>query len=172
MNPMLKTFLKSREAQLVAALAIMVAAIASRFPGFVSPANLAAVFNDTSILIILAFGQMAVILTKCIDLSIAANLALCGMVAALMNVAYPDVSLAVILPLTILLGAVLGAVNGLLVWKLDIPSIVVTLGTMTIYRGMIFLLTDGAWINAHEMSDALVSSCLPRMSFGLATARS
>ena len=73
MNPMLKTFLKSREAQLVAALAIMVAAIASRFPGFISPANLAAVFNDTSILIILAFGQMAVILTKCIDLSIAAN---------------------------------------------------------------------------------------------------
>lgn len=162
MNPMLRTFVKSREAQLVAALAVMVAAIASRFPGFVSPANLAAVFNDTSILIILAFGQMAVILTKCIDLSIAANLALCGMVAALMNVAYPDVSLAVILPLTILLGAVLGAVNGLLVWKLDIPSIVVTLGTMTIYRGMIFLLTDGAWVNAHQMSDAF--KALPRSS--------
>jgi rhamnose transport system permease protein len=162
MNPMLKTFLKSREAQLVAALVVMVAAIASRFPGFVSPANLAAVFNDTSILIILAFGQMAVILTKCIDLSIAANLALCGMVAALLNVAYPDVSLAVILPLTILLGAVLGAVNGLLVWKLDIPSIVVTLGTMTIYRGMIFLLTDGAWINAHQMSDSF--KALPRSS--------
>jgi rhamnose transport system permease protein len=162
MNPMLRTFVKSREAQLVAALAVMVAAIASRFPGFVSPANLAAVFNDTSILIILAFGQMAVILTKCIDLSIAANLALCGMVAALLNVAYPDVSLAVILPLTILLGAVLGAVNGLLVWKLDIPSIVVTLGTMTIYRGMIFLLTDGAWINAHQMSDSF--KALPRSS--------
>ncbi len=47
-----------------------------------------------------------------------------------------------------------GAINGLLVWKLDIPSIVVTLGTMTIFRGVIFLLTDGAWINAHEMSDA------------------
>lgn len=154
MNPMLKTFLKSREAQLVAALAVMVALIASRFPGFIKPVNLVSVFNDTSILIILAFGQMAVILTKCIDLSIAANLALCGMAAALMNVASPDLSLAIILPLTILLGALLGAVNGLLVWKLDIPSIVVTLGTMTIYRGIIFLLTDGAWINAHEMSDA------------------
>ena len=154
MNAMVKTFLKSREAQLVAVMLLMVAAIASRFPGFIAPGNLASVFNDTSILIILAFGQMAVILTKCIDLSIAANLALCGMAAALLNVAFPDLSLAVILPLTILLGAMLGSVNGLLVWKLDIPSIVVTLGTMTIYRGIIFLLTDGAWINAHEMSDA------------------
>ena len=162
MKPLLKTFVKSREAQLIAALLVMVAAIASRFPGFVAPTNLAAVFNDTSILIILVFGQMAVILTRCIDLSIAANLALCGMVAALINLTFPGLPIAVILVATILLGAMLGAVNGLLVWKLDIPSIVVTLGTMTIYRGIIFLLTNGAWINAHQMSDAF--KALPRSS--------
>jgi rhamnose transport system permease protein len=160
MNNVIKTFVRSREAQLIAAMLVMVAAIASRFPAFITPTNLAAVFNDTSILIILAFGQMAVILTRCIDLSIAANLALCGMVAALINVAAPGLSLAVILPLTMLLGAALGAINGLLVWKLDIPSIVVTLGTMTIFRGTIFLLTNGAWVNAHEMSEAFKS--LPR----------
>lgn len=163
MSPIVKTFLRSREAQLVAAMLVMVAVIAGRFPGFIAPGNLVSVFNDTSILIILAFGQMAVILTKCIDLSIAANLALCGMAAALMNVAFPGLSLAVILPVTILLGALLGAINGLLVWKLDIPSIVATLGTMTIYRGIIFLLTDGAWINAHEMSDAF--KAFPRSTF-------
>jgi ribose/xylose/arabinose/galactoside ABC-type transport system permease subunit len=43
------------------------------------------VFNDTSPLIILAIGQMIVILTRCIDLSVAANLALCGMVSAMLN---------------------------------------------------------------------------------------
>ncbi|MEO1787947.1 MAG: ABC transporter permease, partial [Pseudomonadota bacterium] len=43
--------------------------------------------------------------------------------------------------------------NGVLVWKLDIPPIVVTLGTMTIFRGTIFLLSDGKWINAHEFSE-------------------
>lgn len=52
------------------------------------------------------------------------------------------------------MGAALGAINGLLVWKLDIPPIVVTLGTMTIFRGVIFLLSKGQWINAHEMSPA------------------
>ena len=63
--------------------------IALRFPGFAPPANLANVFNDTSILIMLALGQMAVILTKCIDLSVAANLALTGMVVAMLNAACP-----------------------------------------------------------------------------------
>lgn len=146
----MKNMLKSREVILALAIAALLALIASRFPGFVAPGNLARVFTDTSPLILLALGQMVVILTKCIDLSVAANLALCGMVAALMNGA--GVPLVLIVPAVIALGAMLGAVNGLLVWRLGIPSIVVTLGTMTIYRGTIFLLTGGAWINAHQMS--------------------
>ncbi len=152
------TLLKSREALLALAILLLIGVVAIRFPAFVRPANLANVFNDTSPLIILAIGQMIVILTKCIDLSVAANLALCGMVAALMNGA--GVPLALILPGVIVLGALLGSVNGLLVWKVGIPSIVVTLGTMTIYRGIIFLMTSGKWVNAHQMSDGF--KALPR----------
>ncbi len=154
-------FLKSREAILAGAILVLLAVVAARFPGFVRPGNLAAVLTDTAPLIILALGQMAVILTKCIDLSMAANLALCGMVAGLMNIA--GVPLPLILLAVVVLGAALGAVNGLLVWKLSIPSIVVTLGTMTIYRGIIFLLTDGKWINAHQMSEGF--KALPRAVF-------
>ena len=146
------SWLRSREVVLAGVIALLLAAIASRFPGFVAPANLARVFTDTSPLILLALGQMAVIVTKCIDLSVAANLALCGMIAALLD--GMGVPMPVILGLVIVMGAGLGAINGLLVWTLGIPSIVVTLGTMTIYRGTIFLLTEGAWINAHQMSDA------------------
>ena len=157
----MSSLLKSREAILALAILILLALIASRFPGFVSPLNLANVFTDTSPLIILALGQMVVIVTKCIDLSVAANLALTGMIAAMMNGA--GVPLPLILLTVIALGATLGAVNGLLVWKFDIPSIVVTLGTMTIYRGIIFLLTDGKWINAHEMTEGF--KALPRLIF-------
>ncbi|TJZ91967.1 ABC transporter permease [Paracoccus gahaiensis] len=146
------SLLKSREVVLGGVIVLLLAAIASRFPGFVAPANLGRVFTDTSPLILLALGQMAVILTKCIDLSVAANLALCGMVAALMD--GMGVPMPVILGTVVVMGAGLGAINGALVWGLGIPSIVVTLGTMTIYRGTIFLLTEGAWINAHQMSDA------------------
>lgn len=153
------TLFKSREAILAAAILGLLALIATRFPGFIAPGNLARVFTDTSPLIILALGQMVVILTKCIDLSVAANLALTGMLAAMMN--GMGVPLPLILLTVVALGAVMGAVNGFFVWKLDIRSIVVTLGTMTIYRGLIFLLTDGKWINAHQMTDGF--KAFPRM---------
>ena len=146
--------LKSREALLAGAIAVLLALIAWRFPGFVQPANLAHVFNDTAILIILALGQTAVILTRCIDLSMAANLALCGMVVAMLNAAVPGIPVAALIGLAILAGAALGAINGTLVWQLGIPPIVVTLGTLTIYRGLIFVISGGAWVNAHQMSDA------------------
>lgn len=146
--------LRSREAILMAAIAALLALIATRFPGFVAPANLARVFNDTAPLILLALGQAVVILTRCIDLSVAANLALTGMVTAMINTAVPGLPIGAILVIALALGALLGAFNGLLVWRLSIPPIVVTLGTMTIYRGLIFVLSDGKWVNAHEMSAA------------------
>lgn len=151
---MIKRLLTSREALLFGAILVLLALISTRFPAFVEPINLAHVFNDTSPLILLALGQMIVILTKCIDLSVAANLALTGMVVALINVAAPDVPVAVILVVAIILGTLMGMINGLLVWKVQIPPIVVTLGTMTIYRGIIFLISNGKWVNAHEMSPA------------------
>ena len=157
----MKTFFAMREVQLASAILVLIAGIAWRFPAFVAPQNLANVFNDTAPLIILALGQMVVILTKCIDLSVAATLALCGLVAALLN--GMGVPLPLIIAVAIGLGAGLGAINGTLVWKLQIPPIVVTLGTMTIYRGIIFLISDGKWINAHEMTDGFKS--LPRMIF-------
>ena len=150
-HPLAK-LLNTREALLCAVILALLAAAATRFPGFVAPAQLADVFNDTAPLIILALGQTFVILTRCIDLSVAANLALSGMVVAQLNAAHPDAPIAIVLLLAIALGALMGAANGLLVWRLKIPPIVVTLGTMTIYRGLIFVISDGEWVNAHEMS--------------------
>ncbi|MCA1403843.1 ABC transporter permease [Ensifer sp. IC3342] len=158
---MMAKLLKNREILLVVAIVALVALIALRFPAFVTPASFARVYNDTSILIILALGQMAVILTRCIDLSMAANLALSGMVAAMLNTAFPGLPIPLVILVAMALGCLLGMINGTLVWKLNIPPIVVTLGTLTIYRGLIFLLTDGKWINAHEMSDAF--KALPRL---------
>ncbi|WP_300056436.1 ABC transporter permease [uncultured Roseobacter sp.] len=154
---MLRRILRSREALLVSAIVLLLLLISSRFPGFVAPANLANVFNDTSPLILLAIGQMIVILTKCIDLSVAANLALTGMVVSMANVAAPGLPIAVILVIAVGLGTILGMFNGILVWTLAIPPIVVTLGTMTIFRGIIFVISDGKWVNSHEMSPAFKS---------------
>ncbi len=149
----MKRILASRELLLLVAIALVLGIISSRFPAFIKLSNLAAVFNDTSPLILLAIGQMIVILTKCIDLSVAANLALTGMVVSLINISAPGLPIIVTLVVATGFGACLGMFNGILVWKLGIPPIVVTLGTMTIFRGTIFLLTEGKWVNSHEMSD-------------------
>lgn len=146
------TLLTKRDALLGCALLALLALVYTRFPAFVSAKSLLGVFNDTSILIILALGQMAVILTRCIDLSMAANLALVGMCTAMVNAAFPGVPVPLLVVMAIVIGSLLGSINGLLVWKLDIPPIVVTLGTLTIFRGLIFLLSNGQWVNAHEMS--------------------
>ncbi len=160
---MIQRLIATREVLLLGAIAVLLGLIATRFPGFVAPANLGAVFNDTSPLILLAIGQMMVILTKCIDLSVAANLALTGMVVAMLNVALPGLPVVAILLIAIALGTLMGMVNGLLVWKLDIPPIVVTLGTMTIFRGIIFLISEGKWVNSHEMSATF--KAFPRAEF-------
>lgn len=156
-------FFKQREFLLVAIIAVLIAAFSTRAPGFAQPKNLANIFNDTSILIILALGQMAVILTKSIDLSVAANLAFTGMAVAMLNAAHPDLPLVLLIVVALGIGAILGAINGLLVWKLDIPAIVVTLGTLTIYRGMAFVLSGGGWVNAHQMTESFLQT--PRHVF-------
>ena len=153
-------FKLSRDMVLTLALVALVGVVYFRFPEFASVKSLTGVFNDTSILIILALGQMAVILTRCIDLSMASNLALVGMCTAMLNAALPALPIPLLVIIALLLGAFLGGINGLLVWKLDIPPIVVTLGTLTIFRGIIFLISDGQWVNAHEMSPAF--KALPR----------
>jgi len=130
----------------------LIVAVSARFPRFASPGSLADVLDDTSILILLAFGQMLVILTRGIDLSMASNLALSGMVAALFNRTFPELSTAAPIALAVLSGTLLGAFNGVLVWQLRLPSIVVTLGTLSIYRGMVYVLSKGTWVNSNQMS--------------------
>ena len=72
-----------RDLKLAVLTAILLVAVTWKFPGYAAPRNLAGVLDDTAILIMLALGQMLVILVRGIDLSMAANLALCGMLAAL-----------------------------------------------------------------------------------------
>lgn len=155
--------MKHREIWLSAAIVVLVALVALRFPGFAAPANLLRVFNDTSILIILALGQMVVILTRSIDLSMASNVALTGMIVAMTNAAYPMVPVPLLILMAMAIGLALGAFNGLLVWKLGIPAIVVTLGTLTIFRGTTFVVSGGAWVNADQMSAGFIA--LQRGSF-------
>jgi rhamnose transport system permease protein len=138
-------------------VAALIAAIGLRAPVFVSPESLVGVLTDTSFLFMLTLAQMAVILTRGIDLSVAANLALTGMIAALVSRAMPDLPVFGVIALALALGAALGAVNGAFIALVGIPPIVVTLGTLSIYRGAIFLIAGGAWLTSKDMNPAFLA---------------
>jgi rhamnose transport system permease protein len=152
----MRSLLRSRDIWLAVVIVVMILATSLRSPGFSSPGSLLTIFNNNAILVILVLGQMAVILTRSIDLSMASNLALSGMIVALINAAYPDIPVPALMVLAALIGLGLGAFNGALVWLLEIPAIVVTLGTLTIFRGTIFVIAGGQWVNADAMSEPFV----------------
>ena len=157
------SILKSREAVLAAIVVGMTLAIGAWIPFFLSPGNLLDVISDSSILAILAMGQMVVLLTRGIDISVASNLALTGMFCAVVGKAFPTLNAFDLVCIALLFGAILGAINGLLITWFDLPPLVVTLGTMAAYRGSIFLLSKGAWMNDQDIHPMIKG--LPRMSF-------
>jgi rhamnose transport system permease protein len=153
----LRRWLGGRDVALAALNVVLLVAVALKFPEFLAPRNIADILDDTGILFLLALAEMVVILTGAIDLSVAANLALTGVAVALVNAAHPDLGIVPIIAMALVMGTALGAVNAVLVWKLRLPAIVVTLGTLAIYRGCIFLLTGGAWVNSNQMSDTFLN---------------
>lgn len=146
-----------RDLILAAIVLVMIAGIAVITPSFVSPRNLVGLFNDTSILIMVALGQMTVILTRCIDLSVGANVALTGVLVALVNAANPEVPVPLLMAMAAAVGLCLGAFNGVMVWLAGIPPIVVTLGTLSIYRGLAFVASGGTSIVGRQMSPDFIA---------------
>ena len=101
----MQKLLKNREMLLGLIIIGMILGFTTRAPNFANPENLVTIFNDTSILIILALGQMVVILTKSIDLSVAANLAFTGMAVAMLDSAYPGLPLALLVLLVLVMAS-------------------------------------------------------------------
>jgi rhamnose transport system permease protein len=105
----------------------------------------------------MALAQMLALLTRGIDLSVAANMALTGMVVALLSRAHPDMPVILTIAVSLGMGLLLGAFNAGLIALLEMPPIVVTLGTMSIYRGLVFWASDGGWVNAHELGQEFLA---------------
>jgi rhamnose transport system permease protein len=145
--------LKNRELALGLIVSLMVIGIGLYAPAFVTPDNIAYVLDDTSILFMMALAQMMVILTRGIDLSVASNLALSGMISASLAQNYPELPVISYIALAIACGTLLGLFNGVLISSLGIPPIAVTLGTLAVYRGLIVVYGGGNQVNASEMGD-------------------
>lgn len=143
-----------RELGLLGFIILLTLLVQTQNSSFLSIGNILNLLTNTSILIILAIGMMLVIITRGIDLSIGATLALSGMVAAQTISANPHLNPIVVLLLGILVGTICGAVIGLLVSKGGVLPIIATLGMMNVYRGLTFSVSEGKWVSAHQMPDS------------------
>ncbi|ARJ39663.1 ribose ABC transporter permease [Sporosarcina sp. P21c] len=140
---MSKTNMKSSLQKLgpVIGLLLIVVIISVMSPSFLTLNNLFNVLRQVSINALIAFGMTFVILTGGIDLSVGSILALTGAVTAGMMSGGMDPILAMLLG--VLLGVLLGAINGLIIAKGKVAPFIATLATMTIFRGLTLVYTEG-----------------------------
>ena len=151
---MIKKIIKQREITLLLFIILLVMVVSLRAHNFLKLKNFKDIFDDTSILLMVATGQLMVILIGGIDLSVASGIALSGMSVAMLNQYHPELPIFIIFLTSLFIGFILGSFNGVLVAYANIPPIITTLGTMSIYRGFVFVLSKGKWVSAHEMSEA------------------
>lgn len=148
---------KFRELGLLGFIVIISLIVQLRNPSFLSGENINDMFTNTAILSILALGMMLVLITRGIDLSIGAIIALSGMISAQVVSAYQDLNPLLAILLAIAVGIICGVVNGFLVAKVGILPIIATLALMNIFRGMAFTISGGEWISSYQMPESFVS---------------
>lgn len=122
-------------------LAVIFVALSIISSDFLTISNIFNVLRQISINALIAFGMTFVILTGGIDLSVGAILALSSAITAGLMVGGMDTFLAVLIGL--LIGAGLGAVNGFLIYKGKVAPFIATLATMTVFRGLTLVYTEG-----------------------------
>lgn len=129
-------------------------------PGFAAGDNIGFLLLDYSEVALLAMALLPIVLTGEIDLSVASVLGFCSaLTGVLWNAGLPFES---IMPLVLLAGAVLGAVNGVLVVGFGLPSLAVTIGTLGLYRGLAYIvLGDGAVTGFPENYRPLATDLVP-----------
>ncbi len=104
-----------------------------------------------SILLLLAAGQAVVIITRNVDLSVGSVLALTAYLTGRMFIDNPGIPILVVVVAGVLTGALLGLVNGLLVSLGRVPALVITLGTLYVYRGVMLTWAGSDRVNAGDM---------------------
>lgn len=122
-------------------LALIVIALSIITDNFLTVDNIFNVLRQISINALIAFGMTFVILTGGIDLSVGSILALSSAITAGLMTGGMDTTLAVLIGL--LAGAVMGAINGVIVAKGKVAPFIATLATMTIFRGLTLVYTQG-----------------------------
>jgi rhamnose transport system permease protein len=141
-----------------AGLILLVVVFATlREPRFLQPQSLSSVLLWLPLLSIVGFGQMFVIVTRGIDVSVGSVAGFSAMAMGLAFKSHPDLNLFLGICIAVVAGLLLGLVTGTLVAVAKIPPIIATLGGLSAYRGLVFIISKGKQVDSNDIPDSLTN---------------
>ena len=150
-------FLRIRELGILTIIIIIVIGASIIDSRFLSFDSWRAVLLAIPLILVMAMGQMMVIICRHVDISIGSILAFASIIIGLIFIGYPNTPLWVAILITALVGGIMGIVNGLIVTRFNVHSIIVTLGTLSLYRGIVFIVSGGRQIDRNDIPMHIIS---------------
>ena len=149
--------LRAREISLVVILLVVLLGTAAINPRFLGAGSLRDLLLNVSIISLVVVGQTVVLLMKHVDLSVGSVVGLSAFLTGSLFIAMPGLPVPLAMLFGLVLGASLGAINGLLVAYGRVPALVATLGTLYVFRGLTYAVVHGGQINAGNLPPAFLS---------------
>ena len=150
-----------RELGIVLALIIVVGATTIDNHLFLSATSIQNLLSSASIIALLAIGETIVIVTRNVDLSIGSVLGISAYATGVLYRDHPHISIVVVFLAALGIGVLCGVVNGAIVTLARVPSLVVTLGTLYIIRGI-----DGAWAGGNQVNSSMLPGNFNKIGYG------
>ncbi len=133
-----------RELSAVIAFLALLAFVAVVSPSFFNAGNIRDLVINNAPTLLIALGMTLVILVGQIDISVGSQFAVCSIAAGFL--AKTGMPIPALFVCVLLIGALMGALNGVLIGWLRLPSIIVTLAMLVLWRDALRWLTEGAWV--------------------------
>lgn len=149
----IKKLVERREISLLAVLVLLLVVFSLLSDRFASLATAAQILNSMSIVIVVGIGLALVLMTRNIDVSIGSMVGLTAYFGANFAVTNPQMPVVAVILLSCLVGLVMGSINGFIVATLRVPSIMVTLGTLYIYRGILSMIAGSKQVAAQSLPE-------------------
>ncbi len=146
-----------REAGTLVLLLAVAGAALTKDHQFLEAKNLNSILLWIPLLAVVGMGQMLVILTRGIDVSVGSTMGLAGIIVGILFRDHSGLNVFAGTAIGILIGAVLGSINGGLIAWAKVPPIIATLGTLSAYRGLVFIVSKGDQIDSNNIPDALTN---------------
>jgi rhamnose transport system permease protein len=152
----LPALLRVRELRTVILLAIVVVGTYLIQPRYLNPNSLRSILVWIPLVVIIGMGEMMVIIIRGIDVSVGSIVGLAGLSVGMLFRGVPGFPIAAAVCVSVLIGLALGSLNGAIIAKAGVPGVIVTLGGLSAYRGVTFLLTRGSQIDGNFIPKQLI----------------